>query len=128
VSISSSTSSAAPQGSATDLINLQQFAGGFPLTQQLAQFAGKPLASLEAAMASADVSPAAGDVARQLWAVALALAIFEQRFAASSDAWQMVAEKARTFALGLYKQAGLTDRKQARLRLSQLVDAAKAAL
>jgi hypothetical protein len=111
---------------------LQQFAGGFVLNGELARVGGAKLEQLEAAMsgeqATTLLAPASGDVAQQLWAIAVALALFETRFAASSDAWSMVAEKARSLALSLFAQAGLADRKQARLRLSQLIDAAKAAL
>lgn len=120
---------AGPTGTSTDLINLQQFEGGFEFNAKLTSLGGVDFAKLEQAMKSADFSPLKADSAeaRKLWGVAVALAIFEQRFSASSDAWQMVAEKAKTYALGVLKAAGLTDRKKARLVISELVEKAKAA-
>lgn len=112
------------------MIKLQQFAGGFEFNATLASVGGVDFGKLEQAMKSANFTPLKADSAeaRQLWGVAVALAIFESQFAATSDAWQMVAEKAKTFALGLLKTAGVTDRKKARLVISQLVDAAKSAI
>ena len=120
---------AGPSGTSTDLINLQQFEGGFEFNAKLTSLGGVDFAKLEQAMKSADFSPLKADSAeaRKLWGVAVALAIFEQRFSASSDAWQMVAEKAKTYALGVLKAAGLTDRKKARLVISELVEKAKSA-
>ena len=113
-----------PPGSASELINLQQFNGSFKLDAAFAKVVGAALGALRAALSADKIAPLSGDEA---WATLLALAAFEKHHQAASDMWSMVAEKAKTWLLAQFKAAGV-ERKEARVKLDQMVQVAKQAL
>ena len=115
---------ASSAGSASELINLQQFNGSYKLDDSLARTVGSTLASLKSAKSDDKLAPLSTDEA---WATLLALASFEKHHGSASDMWSMVAEKAKNYLIGLLKAAGL-DRKAARVKLDELVALAQSAL
>ena len=85
---------------------MQTFEGSFPLTQTLATLLGVSLAVLQAKLK--EFTPANATLSDEqknnLWATALALWAFENKFAVERDVWELVAEKSKAWLIAFDKE------------------------